>query len=120
MDADLDTLSTKALNEQTGTSMKQNLSYREYCHDYTLQEENEYTLLFNNTYSYLIFKHIDELEELVEYLNKIPLGRKVSAKNVLGLAQRIYPNLPYILVSEFISEDSYDAMVEYQNSKEYI
>lgn len=110
----------RLLSEQLEYYKMQFETYHDYCHRYEISEEDEITILEDDTNRYIIFKDISELNLLLEYLDKLPEGRIISAKNVLGLAQRIYPNLPYVLVSEFISEDSYDAMVEYQNSKEYI
>ncbi len=99
-------------------------TYHDYCHRYEISEENEITILEDDTNRYVIFKDVSELNLLLECLDKLPEGRIISAKNVIGLAQRIYPNLPYILVSPYVSDNDFEVyksmMLERENKGDYI
>lgn len=99
-------------------------TYRDYCHRYEIIEENETVIIEDERNHYVVFKDIYQLNLLLEYLENLPEGRIIDAKNVIGLAQRIYPNLPYIVVSSYISDNDFDAyrnmILERENKGDYI
>lgn len=114
----------RLLSEQLEYYKMQFETYHDYCHRYEISEENEITILEDDTNRYVIFKDVSELNLLLECLDKLTEGRIISAKNVIGLAQRIYPNLPYILVSPYVSDSDFEAyksmMLERENKGDYI